>query len=294
MNVWDEGRDEAVYRGDSLNSVSNTERECFRRCPEMYYDRYISGTAEPERTAALEIGGGLHQRVLLPGDDSIVVIPEALLKSNGARNPSNAEYKEFVASTLEDRPHARLLTPPEVQCVQAMRDAILRSPTASQFLSGLAAHAREVPLKTYDAESGLWLRCRLDALSETDAGTPVIVDIKTTAADVGDLQAVAGHAERFGYHRQGAFYKRVAEAALDAENLPFLFVFVEKKQPFRVRCLELDGDWLKEAEEENAETLAAMAIAQATGVYQTPGINEVACLSRPRFARYRKEYELEV
>lgn len=284
--VWEEGRDESVYRGDSLNSVSNSEKEVFRRSPELYYATFVDKSVEPQRSPALDIGGGLHSRVLLPvKDDPIVPIPIGCLTSDGKRNTRGEAWREFVAAN----PGKYLLTDAECEAVDRMRSALLEHPIAGSFLSyGLP----ELPAKALDPVSGLWLRCRYDWLTEASDGSALNADLKTYGGDVGDRRALSGHILRFGYDRQLAFYRAIHRAAF-GRDCRCLLIFVEKKPPHRVQAIELGASWLAKADAQNAGTLLAMKAARESCDFTTPGINDVLLLERPRWADFQDEYAVE-
>lgn len=283
--VWEEGRDEATYRGDSHNSVSNSERECFRKCPEEYKAVYLDKTLPPETTTALAIGSGLHHRVLLPNTECpYVTIPPSLLKSNGARNTQSKDWQGFEAENTGKY----LLKPSEVAQVESMIDRLREHPVAGRLLYEEGGWP-ELPLKAIDPETELWLRIRMDWLVGCE-DTRILADIKTYGGDVGNLKKLSGHILDYGYCRQLAFYRHVHRLRMGCDCRCCL-IFLEKKPPNRVRVVELSEDWLSVADMENQHTLAAMKSAFETGTFLTPGIDDVIVLDRPRWAD-NNEYEL--
>lgn len=285
--VWEAGRSESVYRGDAANSVSNSEKEAFRRSPELYRATFLTKTVRSQRSPALDFGGGLHQSVLLPGEaSSVAVIPPECLTAAGARSTRGAAWKEFEAANVG----RHLLTESEASQLHAMSAALRRHPLAGAFL---ADGEPEVPVRAVDPATGLTVRARIDWLTEDAAGRPVLADLKTTAVNVADLGAITAAIEKYGYHRQLAFYRRVCRLALGIDEPACLLVFLGKSAPHLVRVVEPDAEWLKAGDAENAETLWDMAASRASGVYAARGIDDVLTVSRPRWATYSDEYAVE-
>lgn len=287
--VWREGRDDAVYRGDAVNSVSNTELQCFRKSPELYYDQFIGKTVPFERKAALDIGSGLHEQVLLPdGLSKIVEIPAECLASNGNRNTRSKEWQQFAAENAGKY----LLKADEIALVRTMRDAVLAKDALRGFFDHPEART-ELPIKALCGDSGLWCRCKIDLLSEEATGQPVDIDLKTTACDVGDLKALAGAILRYGYHRQRSHYRKCLKGVIGEKWAPRgILAFIEKKPPFRVRLIELEEQWLDKADAENRQTLLAMAKARESCEFKTVAIDDVISLGWPRWADFADEWQV--
>jgi hypothetical protein len=282
--VWEEGRDEAVYRGDCPMSFSNSELKVFRQNRELFHGQFIAKTIPAEEKSALAIGSGVHERVLLPGAESaIVTIPAELLTSAGARNTRSKDWPAFC----EANRGKILLTEKERLEVETLAEAIASGPAGAFFQGG----DPEVPCKAKCPDTGVWTRCRFDYLTTLDDGRPAAPDLKTTGADVGDLSAVVRAIEDFGYARQKAFYRRIYRQVFGRDVIPLL-VFLEKKPPFRSRVVEIDPKWLDDAEKEVVESLGQLRECLETGRFVTPGVDEVVTVSRPRWAQYRSEYQL--
>lgn len=146
----------------------------------------------------------------------------------------------------------------------------------------------EVALRGIDASTGVLCRCKLDRLS-LNPSDMFIADLKTTndASTEGFARSVA----KFGYHRQQVFYSRIAEAVF-GQPIPFYFVVVSKKKPYRVETYQLDPSWIPDGEEEADKALREIARCQRSGVWQHEHYGETLCLPMPRFLKYKNEWEV--
>jgi hypothetical protein len=113
----------------------------------------------------------------------------------------------------------------------------------------------------------VWRRARLDAISQPDTGTPVIVDYKTTRS--ADLEHISRCMHLYGYAMQAAWYQDGAYAVgLTGDALPrFLFVFQEVEPPHLVTVVEPDTTALYIGGQRNREAIEIYADCTRSGIW---------------------------
>lgn len=170
---------------------------------------------------AWNIGTAAHS-LILEGDTSNIEVlnfPNYLTKA--AKEAKSAAIAQGKQPLLDK----------EWEQVQAMRDAVMAHPVASKLFTD------HVPERSFFWEQdGMKFKCRPDALKPG-----VIVDLKTTVtANPADF---GRRAFDLGYFISAAHYQNGVHA-LTGERLPFIFVQVEKTEPYLVSVVELDEDAL--------------------------------------------------
>ena len=255
------------YHADSANSVSHSELEVFRRSPRLYYGRFIMAEWPREETDAFDLGTVLHAEALgQPSEHG--VIPQSVLSATGAR--TGAAWKAFEAE------HAGkiLLKEAEYEPVAGMLDSIRRHPVAARMM-GCEGH-NEYSIRWRDGITGLTRRARLDRLTGR-----VIVDLKSCRD--ASPKAFAQAAANLGYHRQAAWYQDAVRALTD-EELPFVFVAVEKQPPYTCEVYELDLQFLENGRNENRSDLLRLADCRKSDVWERQGYGRIVTLSAPAWA----------
>jgi hypothetical protein len=119
-----------------------------------------------------------------------------------------------------------------------MAVALQKHPTALGFLRN--AGEPEKSLFTVDAETGVWLRGKLDHYpTPDDEHRPVLVDYKTTtdANPARFGKALAAYA----YHSQAAWYLDLYARVTGRDDAGFVFVVQEKDPPYLVSVVEPDA-----------------------------------------------------
>lgn len=117
-----------------------------------------------------------------------------------------------------------------------------------------------------DKETGLWIKCRPDAIP-TDSGD--FCDIKTTmSVQWPDLiKAMTSYA----YHQQAALVSEACRTVLGIEFGTFSFLFVQKKPPYSVRRVQAKPDDIKLGEEQNRKAMRIIAECIAKKHWPGPG-----------------------
>lgn len=288
------GLHEGVPMADylAMPGVSASALEVFRRSPLQY--RHARENP-PESTPALERGTALHMAVLEPGDFAghYVTLGQCEgVKKNGERcQCAGSVYRlgsSYCGTHDPDRgsppdPDIHVLGADDMAAVLGMRDAILAHPRARTLVEG--AGGAELTGIFEDPETGVLCRIRPDRLVER-AG--MLVDLKTTR-DAAPW-AFPGDAERRGYFRKLAFYRR----GLRALGWPYqasAVIAVESAAPHDLICYLADEAGLDAADREVTRLLRQFAHCTETDTW--PGYQAAhdgfATLERPAWATRDEE-----
>jgi hypothetical protein len=271
---FDAGTNDEYHAGEGL---SNSQLSDFADSPAKYHAIHVAKTLpKPESTADQKIGTLLHELVLEGEFKSAVAIPRDVLNKDGHRKGS--AWTQWAA----DHEGQVFLTDSERSDLLEMADAIEAHPAARELL--MQEGESEVPLRMQCPITGLLLRCKLDRLSPGR----FIADLKTTKDP--SPRGFASSVATFGYHRQQAFYGRIA-ASYSGANLPFFFVAIGKTKPYRVEVYRLQDDFAASGEAECETLLRQLAKCHETGNWQYPHFGSVLELPKPRYMNYQSEWE---
>jgi hypothetical protein len=220
-----------------------------------HFRAYKDGMIEKEKTEAMKIGSFTHTCILEPEKmaGSFVVRPDDI----DARTKAG---KEWLASQTAET----IIPQKQADMLARMVDAVWSHPEASALISG---SDREKSLFAGDGD--LQLKGRIDCL--TKSGN-IIADLKT--CELADLASVEKAIFAYGYHRQAAYYLRLANL-LGLEKSKFVFIFVEKVPPHCVAVYSLTDDALRIGELEIATALRILKSCTKIGVWpgREKGIN---------------------
>jgi hypothetical protein len=222
------GMPEAVYHADPVpgGSLSSTGARKLLPpgCPAKF--RYWIDNAEPFK-AVFEEGKAAHQKVLGVG-------PELVLFPGTGKNPEAWQKADDIAAVAAMRGEGKVpLKRSQMDMVNAMAAALRADDIAGPLLD---PDRGQTELGMFWRDGTSWGRARVDKLTATRSGRPVIVDYKT-AASAAPQKIEKVIADR-GYHVQGAFYSAGARALLVGEDVGYLLVFQEKEPPYLVTVAE--------------------------------------------------------
>jgi hypothetical protein len=240
--------------------------------------------APDEDSEALRIGRAVHAAVLEP---------DTFEKAFGIM-PDGTDLRTKVGKELRDAIAAKGATPlkqAEADRVFGVRDAILAHAAAGHLIR--SEGPAEQSLVWIDEETGVLCKARHDKHAHAIGGG-VVVDVKTTTdASPREFERTVFN---FGYHRQGAFYMRGAEA-LKLPVSHFAIVAVEKDAPFACAVYRLNEAALDAGDAEVVALLNRFKRCTAAGTW--PAYPEtVQDLALPDWAwgvsdRLTKELEAE-
>jgi hypothetical protein len=260
-----------------LPGISNSRLSVFIEDPRKYHYQFLSGQYVEEQKGHFDFGGVFHDISLL-GESNFRVIPQDVLAKNGARL-GNA-WKEFRDAN-EDK---TLLKAEDYQAVMRCVAAVKNHPLAGSLLSspGKVEHCFEA---VFD---GLICRCRPDKICYWN-GRTVVIDLKSTT-DTMPSKFVKS-IERFGYHRQEYFYRKVLAANginIDA----FVFIAVNSEEPHCVDCYELDQQWLSYAAEEVDPAMRDLLHRELNNDWRSYTEESFVRVSPPDYMKFKGQYAL--
>jgi hypothetical protein len=218
-------------------------------CPAQFkYDRDNTKPAKRE----FDLGHAAHKLVLGEGPEFEVI--------------DFPDYKKKDAQLQRDDAYAAGLVPllpKEHEQVQAMADAIRQHPIAGGLFAPGSGRA-ELSIYWTDRDTGVRCRVRPDWLKQMP-GLALAVDYKTAkdASPDAASRAIKDHS----YHQQDAFYTDGIWAALDPEDVRFIFVFQSKTAPYLITVRELADQDREIGRARNNRALRIYAECEATGVW---------------------------
>lgn len=185
------------------------------RCPAYAWARHPANPdREPETdTGATRLGTLAHDMLLEPG----AVGGRYAIKPEGMTFASK-EGKAWRAEVESEG--KRIATAADWAAAERIKAAVHAHPTARQCLIGCKA---ELTMVAKDAETGLWIKSRPDAMRSN-----LVVNLKT-AADARPEKWLANSALTYGYHVSQAMTARVLSALGEAAR-PYVYVVVEKAE----------------------------------------------------------------
>ena len=216
-----------VYHANE--AISHSKLELFRRRPISYYRRFIAKTvARPETTEAFRIGSAAHCAVLEPDQfwQRYALRPDGIDRRT---KDGKAAFAEFEAANVGKV----VIGKDEDGCVEEMEAAVRHHPLASQLL---AAGSPELSWRV-EPVGGMALQCRTDwfnsAGCELSGGRPYVADLKTVESlDSDAFRNFERACFNFGYHRQAGFYLPLITEIIGSPVFDFLFIVVEKAEPY--------------------------------------------------------------
>jgi len=230
---------------------------------------YQHDRTHPKFSDAFTLGTAAHS-LILEGDESGIVVIEA-------DNWLTKAAKEAKAAVLTAG-HQPLLNK-EWQQVRAMQDAVMAHPQARELFTDHRAEE-----SVFWKEDALTLKCRPDAWKPGQ-----LVDLKTTVN--ADPREFGKTAHNFGYHQSAAHYIDGVKAAT-GEELPFMFVLVEKTAPYLVSVVELDWEAIELGRALNDRAKRIYRECSDTGNW--PGYPTAEPIALPNYAVYETEDLLDI
>jgi exodeoxyribonuclease VIII len=260
-----------------LPGVSNSRLSVFIEDPRLYFYQFLSGQYVEEQKDHFDFGHAVHEISLL-GMCNVEVIPLEVLTKDGKR-AGNA-WKAYATENAGKM----LMKSQDYRAVMRCVEEIQKHPIAGALLAA-PGHAEKMYSATID---GMLFRCKPDKIC-TWNGKTIVVDLKTTT-DTTPNKFVKS-IERFGYHRQEYFYRRVLEAnQIDVDA--FVFIAVNDSEPHCVDCYELDKEWLDYAVQEAEPALQDLRRRTVENDWKSATENSVIRVSPPNYMRFKGQYSL--
>ena len=248
-----------VTREEYLASRAEGRRVSFHALKDFAHNgkefhlRQIGELPQPPESREMFIGTAAHT-LILEGREKY---RDAYEVADGPVNPKTGKpygndtkvFRDWFA--MQTKP---VITTDEAALIEAMRDAVAAHGVASQLLAdGIA----ETPI--FFDWFGTPCQSQVDWISKSWG----IIDLKTTA----DLDRFVWTARDARYINQLAFYRR-AVGELFGESMDCFIVAVEKARNPRCGVFAIPKPDLDEAEDWCIQQIAALAEAEATGVWR--------------------------
>lgn len=226
------------------SGVSRSALELFRTSPALYAYRVLGKNPEQRKSRAFEEGTAIHAAILEPErfETDFVIKPSFNRKSASGRAEEvswdEAARKAGKVGVAEDDRERYLII-----ADRARKNKVVRE------LGLLDGGVAEKSIYRTHEVTGLQLKCRPDYwwpeknwmldVKSTDSANPRTFVQKSVAS--------------YGYHRQEAFYRYVGQAER------FIFLAVEKTEPYFTSVIELHADDVLLGWHETEQSLFEMA-----------------------------------
>lgn len=217
-------------------------------------------TAPREEKAVFDVGHAAHTLILGTGQ------PIATVDVDARRGKAWTEAADEARAD-----GCTPLTRKESDAVHAMRDAVYDHPGARTLLELPGQSETSVEWTDEDVDC----RARIDRLA-----SGVILDVKTSADASPD--AFARSAANYGYDVQHVAYTRAVRATT-GDDLPFVFIVVEKAPPHFVALYTLPPEAVERGERRWLDALDLFKQCTATDTWPAYG-DDVSVLPWPRWA----------
>lgn len=169
---------------------------------------------EPEKdTDALVFGKLCHCMLLEPEK----VREEYEVVDFGASR-TNKKYE----AAKQEHPGKIIVSPRELDHATKMILNIKEHRLASLILDGATA---EMPFVWQDKETGMMMKCKLDAVKRTKNGI-VVIDYKTS----GDIESILNWPQKLQYPLQAEVYSRAVEEKYGERPVEFVFIIQSNKE----------------------------------------------------------------
>ncbi|MEI5032478.1 PD-(D/E)XK nuclease-like domain-containing protein [Streptomyces sp. S1A(2023)] len=257
------------YHADR-NSISSTglRKILAPGCPAQL--RYDLDHPQPHKKE-FDLGHAAHLMVLGEGPELAVIDYPDWRKKDAQIERDDAYAEGKVPLLTKDH-----------DMVQAMADAIRQHPLAGPLFTPGTGLAEQSIFWT-DPATGVRCRVRPDWLKQLP-GLTLCVDYKTIKAADPDTvsKAIRDHA----YHQQDALYTDGIWAALQPDDVRFIFVFQSKTAPYLITVRELADQDRDIGRARNERALRTYADCQTTGVWPdwNGPVTDIPTISMPTWA----------
>jgi hypothetical protein len=276
------GEPDTIYHGGDC--ISHSRLETFRRRPALYYKRHVGKTLAGEDSAAFALGRAVHASVLQRGlyENTFVTKPDGIDRRT---KEGKARFESFCAEAAGKT----IIDGEEASLVEEMTAAVHAHPSAAMLLRKGEA---EVTWRVQSKALPHPLQCRTDWFCaegcELTEGRPYVADVKTCESLDGDAFRNFERAFwAYGYARQCGFYLPLLHD-LGVTCRDFLFVAVEKVEPFGVIVYRASDEAIAVGQDETLRDLTALAQCYKTGRWpNTP--TEVQEITLPGWYLKREE-----
>lgn len=232
----------AEYHGD-LTAISKSRLAKISVCPQ--YFKWCEENPQ-EQTEEMIVGSAFHKLVLEPNtfDEEFAIMPNINRRTNAGKQ----EYEEFMQLANGKQ----VITQEQYETICGMRDSIMSNQYAVQLLKGV----HEQSMYGVDELTGERIKTRPDCYRIIEVPnedgeivkTCLITDLKSCRSAIYD--DFCRDVTKFNYDLQCYMYTENASKVLNVprENINFVFIAVEKKEPYLINILQADEYVLQSGE----------------------------------------------
>ncbi len=183
------------------------------------------------------LGSALHALILEPNvfANNYCIAPNI--------NKNTNEWKKIKKAAIEA--NQIVITEKQFEEITIIANYVKQEPTAAKLIDG-AQYEKSIFWE--NQETGILCKCRPDILH-----TNMICDLKT-AADASE-SAFKNAIYNYGYHIQASMMQEGVEAVLGHKINDFIFIVVEKEEPFSTAIYILDEYAIEKGREDFHSTL---------------------------------------
>lgn len=228
QRVASEFADDTFYFADK-ESLSNSMLGILDDSPEKF-NLFMQGKWSYPSADYFDIGTAVHQMFLEDVDNRI--------KIDGTRRTK--AYKE----AKEENPDKLVLPTSDYDLTENMVSKLHKVPQLKEFMGGFAEQRPEVAATatvTTSKGNTISVKGKADMLLSDGFGTPVLMDLKTSAKDLNQWKRNAWYGS---YPRQAYLYSNLFEVE------EFYFVVITKTFPYDVGIFKASEAFLKKGKEQ--------------------------------------------
>lgn len=223
----------------------------------LHYRQALEAPPDPELSQRLAQWSAVHARVLEPFafDDQFAVY-------EGRRDKRTKAYKAFLA----EHEGKLILTPAELERVDAMAEAVLDHPWVTDLLSEDGTRTEQVVV--WDDHDAGPCKAKCDVMHHSERRGLVSADLKCVGRGISP-DYLARHGARSGWPLQHAHYLHAGAAHygldLSKARTNAFNICVEQEEPYDVVVIAWSGETMDAAFAEHRSLLMQVAEAQVTG-----------------------------
>ena len=250
---WKSRLTEKRYR--EIKAVNKSTLWAMNKSP-MHY-KFACENPTPD-TPALKMGRAIHAAVLQPKAfrNEWVCAPEIDRRTKEGK----AAYEEFMTQAEGKE----IISAADYAEVQAIAAAIHADPSAVDLLKGCTT---EKPLFWRDEKSGLFCKCKVDAMKPG-----IMIDLKTSAD--ASTKAFTRDFFKYGYDVQAAHYLDAMQT-ITGEFPDWYFIVIEKAAPYAINILKADTGVIDYGSVRRDELMKKLKECRAAKSWSNYGMNDL-------------------
>lgn len=260
----------SAERYHSLPQLSRGQIVDFLESPTLFHKRHIlkDPVWQQKPSKAMDFGTACHRAILEDRDATKgwKLYPTEVLNVKGGKGTNACRVFEELNRGVH------LFKPGEELEWLAMWESLQGNTDARRLLLDEHIESQEEVSILWE-HNGLSLRARLDRWLPG-----VIADLKTCQS--GEINSIRAEIEKRKLYIQAAWYAWGLKEATGSV-CDFCFVFIEKKQPYRTTCVDLDKKWITAGEDEMFDALNRLQKRADRNNWLDPCNDQIFTLDRP-------------